>query len=168
VSRDDQQQSGLAPTSIGLDYVLMRGTGRRPGLGVIGRVFPAWGSGDFASRHLTSDARLAADWDFSGHWSLNPNVGVAAYEADADDFIAGLLALTLAYAPRDGVSWFVDTGVQMPEAEGGTTSAIVDGGVAYIFGRNWQVDLSAGTRAHGETAPRPFVAIGFAYRHKSS
>ena len=117
---------------------------------------------------MTSDARLAADWDVADHWSLKPNVGVAASEAEAGDFIAGLLALTLAYAPRDGVSWFVDTGPQMPEAEGGTTSAIVDEGGAYIFGRNWQVDLSAGTRAHGETAPHPFVAIGFAYRHKSS
>ena len=168
VSAEDQRQSGLAPASIGFEWLVSRRSGRRPGLGIIGRVSPAWGTGDFVSRHVTSDARLAADWDFADHWSLNPNVGVAAYEADAGDFVAGLLALTLAFAPRDGVSWFVDSGVQMPEAEGGTTSVVVDGGVAYICGRNWQVDLSAGTRVHGETAPHPFVAIGLAYRHKSS
>ena len=164
--QDHQWSNGVAPTSIGFEWQLRRAAGRRPGLGVIGRYAPEWGRGEFASHHVTGDARLSASWDIADRWSLNPNVGIAWYEGEEGDFRAGLFAMTLAYEPADGLSLFVDTGVQSPEADGGSTSVVFDAGVAYSPKPNWQVDLSAGTRAHGQTAPRPFVAIGFAYRHK--
>ena len=60
------RQSGLTPVSVGLKAVLMHDEGRKPGVGLIGRVFPAWGTGEFASDQVTGDLRLAADWAFAG------------------------------------------------------------------------------------------------------
>jgi hypothetical protein len=158
--------SGLSPTSLGLAFALKPAADGPIAAAVIGRVFPASGTGEFASHRVSGDARLVIDWDLADHLSINPNVGLGWYEGESGRFLAGLLALTLTYSPQPHLMWFVDSGVQSPEAEGGSTAASVDGGVAYILGENCQFDVSLGTRAFGETPPRPFVAIGFAYRHK--
>jgi|GEM_PF-4000882 len=50
----------------------------------------------------------------------------------------------------------------------GKTTAILDGGLAYIIGQNLQVDASFGTRVHGETGPQPFLAFGISWRWKPS
>ena len=163
---DGVRRSGVQTTSFGFKFVLQQAEANRPGLGVIARLLPAWGSGGFEARRATGDVRFAADWDIADHLSLNPNAGIGWYERDSGIFPAGVFALTLTYAPKPGVSWFVDSGVQVPEAEGGATSIIVDGGVAYTPRQNWQFDISAGTRAHGETPAQPFIAVGFAFRHK--
>lgn len=71
---------GGAPISVGMKYHLLEGEGAsQPSLGVIARVFPPSGSGDFKTDHWTGDLRLAADWDFAPKLSLNPNVGVAGW-----------------------------------------------------------------------------------------
>lgn len=163
---DGVRQSGVQTASIGFKLALQDAEEQRPGFGLIARLLPAWGSGGFETRHATGDVRLAVDWNFTDHLSLNPNGGIGWYEGEAGTFPAGVFALTLTYAPKPGVAWFVDTGVQAPEAEGGATSIIVDGGVAYIPRQNWQFDISVGTRAHGETPARPFIAVGVAFRHK--
>ena len=157
-----QQEYGIAPISIGAGLML------HPGYGVIVRAFPPWGAGDFHASRVTGDLRLVMDFDLPASLSLNPNVGVASYESEDGRLFTGLMALTLSYEPTPKVAWFVDTGVQTPEEERGTASVIVDGGAAIFFGANMQLDISAGTRVHGQTAPHPFVAIGLAYRHKSS
>jgi len=157
-----EQESGIAPISIGAEFVL------HPGYAVIARVFPTWGSGDFHASRATGDLRLATDFDLPKSFSLNPNVGMASYETEAGRFFTGLMAVTLSYEPTPKVAWFVDSGVQSPEDEKGTASVIVDGGAAIFLGSDLQLDVSAGTGVHGNTPPRPFVAIGLAYRHKSS
>jgi hypothetical protein len=52
-----QMEYGIAPISIGAAVVL------HPGYGVIARVFPAWGSGDFHASRVTGDLRLAMDFE---------------------------------------------------------------------------------------------------------
>jgi hypothetical protein len=158
------RHSGLAPTSLGVAAALLDAHDNKPGVGVIARVFPAWGTGDFASHETTADVRLAVDWDFAPRLSLNPNVGAGFYEGDPGHFACALLAMTLTFEAKPGVSWFVDAGSQTPESEGGTTSLLVDAGLAYIPRRNWQFDVSTGTRAHGDTPARPFVAVGVSVR----
>lgn len=166
VDADGERQSGLTPLSIGAEAVLLHLDGRRPGVGLIGRVFPAWGTGGFESNRVTGDVRLAADWAFADRLSLNPNLGIGWYEGVERNFTTVLFAVTLTYAPRPNVAWFIDTGGQSTESEGGVASAIVDAGVAYIPRQNWQFDISAGKRALGRTSAQAFVSIGFAYRHK--
>ena len=164
---DGIRQTGLATTSFGLAFaVVPDAEGHRPSVGIIARALPPWASSAFETQSVTGDVRLAAEWDVSEHVSINPNIGLGWYEGESGSFVTGLFALTASYAPRPQVSWFIDSGVKFPEAEEGTTAVVFDGGVAYIPRENWQIDISAGTRAHGETPPRPFVAIGFAYRHK--
>jgi hypothetical protein len=160
--------SGLAPFSLGVKGVLLEAEGKRPDLGVIGRVFPAWGSGAFDSNRVTGDIRFASDWAFAGPWSLNPNVGIGWYEGEDRDFTTGLFALTLTYAPKPNVAWFVDVGGQTTEAENedGVESMIIDAGVAYIARENWQFDISAGKRALGRTSSQGFISMGISYRHK--
>ena len=163
--------SGFAPTSIGFKYHIYNSTGAHQiSLGTIVRVFPPWGSKEFRTQHTTGDIRLAADWNFAPgrKLSLNPNIGVGRYEDDKGRlFTAGLFAITLNYLPTKKLNPFIDLGVQAPEANHGKAAAIVDGGIAYIVGRNVQIDASIGTRAHGETAPRPFIGFGISWRSKS-
>ncbi|HEX8028893.1 MAG TPA: transporter [Vicinamibacterales bacterium] len=160
------RETGLSPISFGAKLGLVLADDGRPGVGVIGRVFPPWGTNGFDARHLAGDVRLAVDWDMTGHWSLNPNAGFSWSDSQVGSFATGIFAVTLGYSPRPAVSVFVDSAVQQREIAGGMASSIVDGGVAYIPRQNWQFDVSAGARARGETAARMFVAVGVAYRHK--
>lgn len=157
---------GIAPVSVGFKYHFIDADGRQqPSVGVIARVFPRSGTRDFQSTRATGDFRLVADWDFLPEWSLNPNVGVALYEgSDRRLYAAGLFAATLSYSPSKSLSFFVDTGVQSPEARHGRSAVMVDVGMAYLIGRDIQIDISAGTRVAGETPPRPFLAAGLSMR----
>jgi len=163
-----ERASGLAPTSLGFKYHISNfGDAQQLSLGAIVRVFPSWGSHEFRTQHTTGDVRLAADWNFAPQLklSLNPNVGVARYEDDLGRlFTAGLFAATLNYQPTKKLNPFIDVGVQSPEVTEGKSSAILDGGVAYILGRNVQFDASVGTRVHGVTGPRPFLEFGISWR----
>lgn len=167
-----RRTAGYSPVSLGFKYGLYDSHsdsggsgGSRRSLGMIARVFPSSGSSDFHTNRYTADARLAADWDFAPKLSLNPNVGVARYEdAQWHVFTAVLGALTLNYLPTERLNPFVDMGIQTPEESGGTTSIIVDTGIAYIVGQDAQLDVSIGRGVHGTTPPRPFVAVGFSIR----
>ena len=158
--------AGFAPVSLGVKAGLQDAAGtRRPSLGVILRVFPVFGDSDFRPRHVTGDLRLAADWSVISKLSLNPNVGVARAEDDGGKaFTAALFALTFNYLPTSRLNPFVDLGLQAPEERKGRTSVTFDAGVAYIIGRNVQVDASIGQGAHGRTPPRPFLAAGISLR----
>jgi hypothetical protein len=162
----NNQVSGLAPLSLGFKYHIQDSEGvRHPSIGAIVRVFPPWGTGDFRTQHVTGDLRLVADWDFAPKLSLNPNVGVGVYEdGQGDVFVAGLFALTLNYLPSKKLNPFIDFGLQVPEEKNGEASVIVDAGVAYIVGRNVQLDVSVGTGVNGQTPPHPFVSLGVSFR----
>jgi hypothetical protein len=163
--------SGFAPASLGFKYhIYDSNSDHQLSLGTIVRVFPKWGSKEFRTQHTTGDIRLAADWNFapSLKLSLNPNIGIGRYEDDQGrPFTAGLFATTLSYLPNKKVNPFVDVGVQSPEVKNGPVAAILDTGIAFIIGRNLQVDATYGTRVHGDTGPRPFVAFGISWRTKS-
>ena len=161
----DRSRTGLAPISFGAKVAILLADDGKPGVSVIGRVFPKWGTNGFAANHTVGDIRVAVDWDVSERWSLNPNAGLTWAEGDLDSFATGIYALTLGYTPHPAISLFVDTSLQWREREGGSDSNVWDGGVAYIPRQNWQFDISAGARTRGDTASRVFVAIGFAYRH---
>ena len=153
------------PISLGVKYHFQDSAGvKQPSLGVILRIFAPSGSGAFKTSHTTADLRLAADWDIAPKWSLNPNIGVAIYESAGKSYEAGLFATTLNYNPSPILNFFVDTGVQSPETKGGRTSVIFDAGVAYIIGRDIQLDASIGTGAAGSTPPHPFVSVGISKR----
>jgi Putative MetA-pathway of phenol degradation len=160
------RQTGLAPTSLGAKVGIVLADDDTPGVAVIGRVFPAWGTDEFHSDHVTGDVRLVIDWALNDRWSLNPNAGFSWSDDGESAFATGLFAMTIGYSPRPALNFFIDTSYQRREASGGTASTVWDGGVAYIPRQNWQFDISAGARTRGETAARAFVAIGFAYRHK--
>lgn len=160
------RSEGAAPTSVGLKYHFIDSAGlQRPSVGAILRIFPPSGTVEFRNVHTTGDLRLAADWDFAPRWSFNPNLGVAAYEdADQRPYMAALFAATLNYNPTPNLNLFVDVGVQSQEAKRGRTSVICDIGVAYLIGRNVQVDVSAGWGASSAMPPRPFLASGISVR----
>ncbi|PWT92525.1 MAG: hypothetical protein C5B55_06270 [Blastocatellia bacterium] len=163
------QSSGFAPTSIGFKYQFYNSSAIT--LGTIVRVFPPWGSRDFRTQHVTGDVRVAADWNFAkrAKLSLNPNIGLARYEDDQGRlFTAGLFAVTLNYLPTKKLNPFVDVGAQSPEVIEGQSAAVFDGGLAFTIERNLEVDASAGTRIHGVTGPRPFVAFGVSWRSRIS
>jgi len=155
--------SGFAPLSIGAKYTLVDSKDG-PTLGVIVRGFPASGSKDFKTEHFTADVRLAADIPLGPKFSLNPNAGLARYEdGSGETFAAGLFACTLNYQPSETLNPFVDIGYQSSTGRRTDASVTLDAGLAYIIGRNIQVDVSAGQGVSGD-APRPFVAAGLSIR----
>ncbi len=157
---------GFAPVSLGFKYQLYDSNDdSRLSLGTIIRIFPPSGSSDFRSHHYTGDVRIAGDWDFAPKLSLNPNIGVARSEdGDGRTFVAALGALTLNYSPTARFNPFLDMGYQSPEQPDQGASVVIDAGIAYIVGRDIQIDLSAGRGVHGTTPPRPFLAIGLSRR----
>jgi Putative MetA-pathway of phenol degradation len=160
------RSEGTMPVSLGAKYHFQDSNGvKQPSLGAILRIFPASGSKSFRTRHATGDIRMAADWDFATNWSLNPNVGLAVNEDSQNQvFTAGLFAMTLNYNPNKTLNFFVDTGVQSPEEKNGKSAIIYDAGVAYLIGRDIQLDFSVGTGAVGATPPRKFVSAGISMR----
>lgn len=163
--RGADRSEGAAPVSVGFKYHVADAGAGQPSLGVIGRVFPPSGSGDFRTTRTSGDLRLAVDWDFAPRWSLNPNLGIARYDDGAQGmYTAGLLALTLSYNPRKDFSVFIDAGAQTPETRHGKTAVTIDVGAAWVVGQNLQFDFSAGTKAAGQTPPRLFLAAGISRR----
>ena len=161
----------VAPVSFGMKFQIQDSAGvRHPSLGAIVRIFPASGSGSLHTNRLTGDVRLAADWDLTSRVSINPNAGLAFYEDDADGrFLAGLFATTLNYFnATKTINPFLDVGLQAPEGSQAGTAVILDGGLAYLPGRNVQVDVSAGTGVHGRTPPQLFFSIGVSLRFHAS
>ena len=158
--------SGFAPASVGLKTQLFDSGGdHRRSLGMIVRVFPPSGSGEFRSRRYAGDLRVAGDWDFASHMSVNPNLGVARADDGRGGSYSTLLgALTLNYLPTPRLNPFIDLGYQSRESSGGGASVILDSGIAYIVGSSLQLDVSAGRGVHGSTPPRPFVAAGVSVR----
>jgi hypothetical protein len=158
--------SGLAPASLGFKYQIFDSNGEhRRSVGTIVRIFPPSGSSEFRSRRYAGDVRLAGDWDFASNLSLNPNIGVARVDdGQGGTFVAGLGAMTLNYLPTPSWNPFIDLGYQSPESANGKASLLLDGGVAYILGRNVQLDMSMGQGLRGTTPPRPFIAAGLSIR----
>jgi hypothetical protein len=154
-----------APFSLGFKYRFLDAAGSRPSLGAIVRVSPPSGSDALRTRHTTGDVRLAADWELSDRWSLNPNLGLAIDEDDAGQrFSARSIAATLAYRPVRRLELFGDFAAQSPEEKGGRTGAVCDAGAAYLVSPDVQVDASIGRRCAGSTAARGFLAVGLSVR----
>ena len=160
----DLHENGLTPVSLGFKALLTPPDSEGPAAGLIVGVTPAWGTGAFESEKASTDVRFVVDLELSEHWSLNPNAGFAWTDGEQGAFIPALLAMTLSYQPKQGVEWFVDAAAEIPEAEEGTASVVIDAGVAYIPRRNLQLDVSAGTRVHGNTGPQPFISVGVSLR----
>lgn len=169
-ARDSEQgptrSEAIQPVSVGFKYRFAESAdSQRPSMAVIVRLFPRSGSGDYRTSRATGDMRIAADWDFAPQWSLNPNLGVGAYEGDRGRlYTAALFAATLGYNPSKVVNVFVDIGGQYPETRNGRGSAVVDGGIAYIVGRDVQLDFSVGARVAGVTPARVFWTAGISKR----
>ncbi|KQB56928.1 transporter [Acidovorax sp. HMWF018] len=160
------RDEGRAPVALGAKYQVTDPTDRAaPSLGVIARLIPPSGSGNFRGRRTSGDLRLAADWDFAQNWSLNPNVGVGLVEDDEGrTFFARTFAATLSYNPTASLSLFVDGGLQSPEKRSGRAAVILDAGLGYLLTPNVQLDFSVGKGVRGSTSPRAFVSAGVSTR----
>lgn len=162
---DGGRMQAVAPVSLGFKIQFLEADARRPSLGVIVRVSPPSGTKALRTRRTTGEARLVADWEFAPGWFFNPNVGVALDEDDdGKRFGATLLFATLSYKPVPSLELFVDGALQRPEARGAGSGVVFDAGLAFLLGRDVQVDLSAGARRAGGTPPRRFFAAGISVR----
>lgn len=166
VADHELHESGLTPLSLGFKGLFTSPGSDGPAAAVIASVTPAWGTGAFSTDHTSADLRVVVDLDLSEHWSLNPNAGIAWTDGEHGAFIPVLLAMTLSYEAKRGVQWFVDAASEVPEAEEGVASVVIDGGLAYIPRKNWQIDISAGKRVHGDTEADPFISVGLSIRSR--
>ena len=155
-----------APFSLGLKHRFLGDAGpAQPSVGAILRISPASGSDTLRTRRTTGDLRIAADWEWRPRWWLNPNFGWAIDEdGEGRRFGAALAALTLSYKPAATLEFFIDTGMQRPEAKSAGSALIYDAGFATLLSRDVQVDVSVGRRGTGSTPPRSFLAAGASIR----
>ena len=168
-NQPSDRTSGYSPISIGFKHHLQEGQGdQKASIGVLGRLFLPSGSSDFKSKKTTGDLRLALDKDITptGNWSINPNIGVGFYEdGNGNMYTTALAAVTLGYlSPNKRFNPFIDFGLQGNEEKQGKTSMIVDAGVAFIVGKDMQLDASVGVGVLGSTTPHPFWSVGISRR----
>lgn len=149
-SLQQQTSSSWQPFAVGAKLHLLDRQEGRPGIGWIARISPPSGTGETRSNLTTGDLRLAADYDLSTKWSLNPNAGIGSYEdANGRRFTAGLAALTIQYNLTEKLNAFVDGGLQSPADRSGGSNLQLDAGAAWIFGSNTQLDASVTWTARG-------------------
>jgi len=162
---DGARAEAWAPFSLGFKYHFLEAQGARPSLGVIARLAPPSGSNSLRTRRTTGDVRLAADWELTPQWSLNPNIGLGFDEDDEGRrFSTRLFATTLAYRPVPRLELAFDIAAQKPEAHGGRSAVVSAASAAYMLGRDLQIDFALGARSAGTTAARRLLAAGFSAR----
>ena len=144
----------LAPVSVGFKARLMNAP--MP-ISLLASVQPPSGEGSLRSNDVESEIRLVGDVDLGHDFSITPNVGIRLIESDTP---AGVVALTLE-RELENVSPFIDVQVSVQH---GRTSAVVDGGAAWIVGTETQWDLSGGLRINGDEYPEWFVSAGISRR----
>lgn len=148
-------ESDWAPAAIGFKW-RVRPDEAMP-LSVLVSVQPPSGGGSLRSDELEAGVRLVSDLDLGGGFSLTPNVGLSL--AEGGDPVA-VFAATIERA-MENVALFVDGELS---AGDGDTSAIIDGGIAWLIGTETQLDFSGGVRVSGEAYPDYFIAAGISRR----
>jgi len=162
---DGTRAEAWAPFSVGFKYHFLEAQGAIPSVGAIVRLVPPSGSNSLRTRHATGDLRLAADWELTEKWSLNPNLGFGTDEDDEGRrFSTRLFAMTVGYKPVPSLELSLDVSGQSPEAHGGRTAVLYAASAAYMLKRDLQVDLTLGARGAGDTPPRRLLAAGFSWR----
>ncbi len=106
---------------------------------------------------LEGSARLVSDIDLGNDFSLTPNVGVELAE---DEDATAVFAMTLAKNIGNAQP-FVDFETSVSD---GDTSLIADAGVAWVVGRDTQLDVSGGVDLAGDAYPEWFVSAGYSRR----
>ncbi|HVE72177.1 MAG TPA: transporter [Thermoanaerobaculia bacterium] len=144
----------VAPIGAGVKLRLTEGA--MP-LSLIAKVQPPSGEGDLGTDGFEGEARLVSDIDLGADFSLTPNVGFSVVEGDG---ARAIFAVTLEKQLGNALP-FVDVELTAGDGE---TSAIADAGVAWIVGRNLQLDVSAGFDVAGDAYPEWFVAAGVSRR----
>lgn len=164
---DTLTNRGYSPVSLGVKVHFQdsKPSTHNVSLGAILRVFPKSGSSDFRTNQTTGDVQLVADWTLSPLWSINPNISVGFYQdGTGKQYTTFLMPITINYNLTPQLTVFLEPALATPEQHSGGTSLIYDGGLAYIFGGDNQLDFGIGTGASGQTPPHPILGLGYSHR----
>lgn len=143
-----------APVAVGFKWRLRE---ESVPLSVLMSVQPPSGGGSLRAGELETSLRIVSDLDLGGGFSLTPNVGLSLVEGG--DPVA-VFAASVERETGNAVP-FIDFELS---AGDGDTSAIVDGGVAWIVNAQTQLDVSGGIRVSGTAYPDYFIAAGISRR----
>lgn len=146
--------TSLAPIAAGFKLGLTEGAFP---LSLIASVQPPSGEGGLRTAGYESAARLVGELGLGNDFSLTPNVGFELAEGGQS---AALFALTLEKQLGRALP-FVDFETRTSD---GDVSLIADAGLAWIAGRDTQLDVSAGVDLAGEAYPEWFVSAGYSRR----
>lgn len=162
-----ETESGLAPVSAGVKWNFMQADEKtnRPSMGLLARLYPPSGTGEFKSETWAGDLRLAADIDLAPKWSINPNIGVArAEDENHHAFTTATYALTLSREVTDTLELAVDGGAEPSGEAGGGTTLLLDLCAAWRISNDTALDATVGWGARGEEAPNVFYQFGVSHR----
>jgi hypothetical protein len=157
---------GYSDTALGFKWRFAEQRGARPALALLGAVDLPSGSRALRGRGARPAVYLPAAWDLDRGWSAQLMPGVAT---DNDErgarYRYGFLALSLGKELSERWQGFVEVAApQLASGAHGGNQALVDGGVTYRLGKDWQLDASL---AHGlnRRTPDLSVAFGVSVRH---
>lgn len=146
--------SDWAPVAVGFKWRLRE---EAVPLSLLVSVQPPSGGGSLRADGLETSVRIVSDLDLGGGFSLTPNAGVSLVEGG--DPVA-VFAASVERGTGNAVP-FIDFELSAGDGE---TSAIVDGGIAWIVNANTQLDFSGGVRVSGSAYPDYFVGAGISRR----
>jgi hypothetical protein len=140
-SEANQRDRGLSDVSLGFKANLVEGD---PSVGVLVTLDLPTGSQPFRAQTVTPAAKLLADFELGGDWSLGFNAGaILPEDEDGSRFAQGLFAASVGYPLSDSLRGFVELSGVGPDAPGGDFLMAVDGGFTYLINPDVQLDVSA-------------------------
>jgi hypothetical protein len=161
--------SGMEDASLGVKVELTPGSNQgfqllRPSIALLVSTTLPTGAEEFGETELQPAATLAMSWDLSERLGLGANAGVGAPTLDGDRFgqFSGSLALGASVTEHLGA--YGEYYVFAPPGPDAEAAGFLNGGLTWLLGEDFQLDLRAGFGVHGDDADAFFFGGGLATR----
>ncbi len=144
-----------------LDEVL----GHRPALALIATTSIPSGAHEVWANRLQPTVDLEAQYTLSPLFQLQANLNYTRGDDGGDQFDQYSGAINLGYNLTKTLSPYIEFDRQTPTgADGAPSATYFDGGIAYVIGRDTQLDLNTGLDLASPSHNNHFFGVGFARR----
>ncbi len=159
----DPESSGFTDASLGVKLELAEPAAGEGGPAIALLVGTTLPTGDVSEAGMQPGAKLAGALDLSDRFSLGSNVGVEARE-EADVRFAELSgSLALGVGLTEAVGAYLEAYGFVPTGDGPDASTVVNGGLTWLVGPDFQLDARIGAGLSG-SSPDLLAGAGVVWR----
>ena len=151
-------QSGISNTQLGFRYLLVQGSGSKPSVGIQYRMLLKAQGEAYQRQNLGSNITLATSSSLFGTLGLITNWG-ATWDGN-DGPVTGSYAINVGFDIVGNLGGFVENYGSIRD---GDLASHFDFGLAYLIGKDLQVDLYAGWQGR-EDIKDFFISFGVSWR----